>query len=825
MNRRLEDLIDIEQFQMLQDRLSEIYAFPAAIIDNDGRILTATCWQKICTEFHRKNPECEKECIKSDQYILEHLTGANPTVAYRCPHGLVDTATPIIIDGVHMANFFTGQFFLEKPDLEFFRSQARRFEFNEADYIEAVRQVPVWNQAQLDSYLFYIKGLIELISASGLRALREMEATRKMEESENQFKAIFEMASIGIAQADINSGRFLIVNQKMCEITGYTSAELACLQISDITHADDRQRDWVLFQSVVDGETPNYRLEKRYVRKDASVVWVNVNMTVIRDDSGKPLRTIATIEDITDRKRVEGDLRASEERYRTLFDRANDGIFVLSIDGTLVELNETFAQMHGYTAKEMVGMRLEDLDTPETSRLVPERMRRLLAGEALTFDVEHFHKDGHVFPLEVSASLINYNGRQFIQCFHRDISRRKADEAEKERLEAQLRQAMKMEAVGRLAGGVAHDFNNMLSVILGHAELALTSTDPNQPLSADLREIRIAAERSADLTRQLLTFARQQVITPTVLDLNLAIESMLKMLRRLIGENINLEWRPYKKAWPVKMDPTQIDQILANLCVNSRDAITGVGTIRIETENVVLSRSDCVGHADAIPGEFALLKVTDSGRGMDRETLSRLFEPFFTTKEVGKGTGLGLATVYGIITQNHGFINVVSNPNRGTTFKIFLPRFRGDSEAVGTTRQELLQRGDEVILLVEDEPAILHMTATMLERLGYSVMSAAKPREAVHLVAQYQGKIDLLVTDVVMPELNGRDLAETLTDYQPTLKCLFTSGYTADVIAPHGVLGKGVNFLQKPYQLKELAAKVRQALDGTPPIPDLESHS
>ncbi len=383
-----------------------------------------------------------------------------------------------------------------------------------------------------------------------------------------------------------------------------------------------------------------------------------------------------------------------------------------------------------------------------------------------------------------------------------------------ETLERQLLQAQKMESVGRLAGGVAHDYNNMLSVIIGNAELSMFKVGADSPVRADLEEILNAAQRSAQITRQLLAFARKQTIDPKVLDLNVTLEGMLKMLRRLIGEDIDLAWRPEARLWPVKMDPAQLDQILANLCVNARDAIAGVGKVTIETHNQNLDQAYCADHAGFTPGDFVLLAVSDDGCGMEETTLDCIFEPFFTTKNRNEGTGLGLATVYGIVKQNNGFINVYSEPEKGTTFRIYLPRCDRNAEQASTRGlvEIPLSRG-EVVLVVEDEPSILKIGKRILEELGYLVLTAGEPGEAMRLAGQHEGRIDLLITDVVMPTMNGRELADQLLAIHPETRILFMSGYTANVIAHRGVLDEGVNFLQKPFSREELATKVRAALD------------
>jgi PAS domain S-box-containing protein len=391
---------------------------------------------------------------------------------------------------------------------------------------------------------------------------------------------------------------------------------------------------------------------------------------------------------------------------------------------------------------------------------------------------------------------------------------RKQAEEEKEKLHAQLNQAQKLESVGRLAGGVAHDFNNMLGVILGHTELALLQADENHDLYDDLKEIQTAAKRSADITKQLLTFARKDIISPKKIDLNDTVESMLNMLRRLIGEDIDLIWKPSAHLWPVKMDTSQIDQILVNLCVNARDAISGVGKLTIETGIKTFDEAYCNEHPGFIPGDFVLLAVSDDGCGMDKDTLDNLFEPFFTTKEVGKGTGLGLATIYGIIKQNNGFINVYSEQDQGSTFNIYLSRLvAGEDIDKAVPEKKTAAGGSETILLVEDEPTILRMTRMMLERKGYSVLPAATPGEAIGLAKTHADKIHLLMTDVVMPEMNGRDLAGQITVLYPGICLLFMSGYTEDIIAHQGILDDGVTFIQKPFSMADMTEKVRELLD------------
>jgi nitrogen-specific signal transduction histidine kinase/CheY-like chemotaxis protein len=388
-------------------------------------------------------------------------------------------------------------------------------------------------------------------------------------------------------------------------------------------------------------------------------------------------------------------------------------------------------------------------------------------------------------------------------------------------LEEQLLQSQKMESIGRLAGGVAHDFNNMLSVISGYSEMGIselsnTGVVNKESLLNKFQEIKKAADSSANLTRQLLAFSRKQTISPSALNINETISNMLKMLQRLIGEDIFLNWLPSENECTVFMDPSQLDQILVNLCVNARDAINGIGKLTIETAPVFIDEDYCSLHAEASPGQYVLLTVSDNGCGMSKETVSKVFEPFFTTKGIGKGTGLGLPTVYGIVKQNNGFVNIYSELSQGSTFKIYLPYNAGESPDLKQFKADeiVADLGDAgTVLLVEDEPAILQMTVMMLETTGYTVLSASGSEEALAQAEKYDGDINLLITDVIMPDMNGRELAEKLKRMYPEIKILFMSGYTANVIAHHGVLDEGVNFIQKPFTRNELREKMREILN------------
>ncbi len=1013
MTYKLQDLIDIDHFQNLQDRLNKIYSFPSSIIDNDGNILTATAWQEICMQFHRKNRETEKLCIKSDQYIRDHIHEAKPALSYRCPHGLVDNATPIIIDGVHYGNFFTGQFFLEKPDPAFFRSQARKYGFDEDAYLEAVGKVPIWSQEQLDSYLFFIKGLIEVIAESGLKKLREIENRETIEKKEKRNRTILKTAMDGFWVTDTD-GRLMEVNDAYCAMSGYGEDELLTMHISDLEAVETREKVAEHLQKVI--LTGSDRFQSKHRRKDGTLFDVeasvqyrseqdsrficfirditdqkrseserentirmleilnagtdfpdlmnallhfmeeisgceavgirlhkgddfpyyvtsgfsedfvetethlcveDLNGQLKRDDIGNPvlecmcgnvirgrtdpskpfftrfgsfitnsttrllaktseadrqsrtrnrcngegyesvllvpLRTgektfgllqfndrrenrlspqiVAHLEKIAayvslslahreseeSRKSYEKDLQKRNSFIQTILDNLPIGLAVNYIDqGTATYINRKFEEIYGWPKQQLEN--IEDFfhkvypDPEYREKIMNRIMKDIQSGDPdrmIWEGVEITRKDGE--KRYISAKNIALYDQNFMISTVQDITEAKT-------LQAQLSQAQKMESIGRLAGGVAHDFNNMLGVILGYVELAMEQAENNHNLYSDLIEIQKAAQRSADLTHQLLAFARKQAISPLQLDLNQAVESMLKMLRRLIGENIDLVWQPAANLWPVKMDPSQINQILANLCANARDAITGVGRLTIETQNTTFEKPSRTEHEGLIIGDYVLLAVKDTGCGMDKKTLDNLFEPFFTTKDFGKGTGLGLSTVYGIVKQNKGFINVDSEPGRGSSFRIYFPRLAfEDRDAKASPGKKEASGGTETVLLVEDEPAILRMARMMLERKGYTVLSAVNPQQALETAENHSGRIDLLMTDIVMPEMNGRDLSAKIQSLHPDIKLLFMSGYTDDIIAHQGVLPQGIAFIQKPFSMADLTEKLRDVLDADPP--------
>ena len=1063
MKYKLKELLDIPRLRGLLESFDEIHSMPSAIIDIDGNILIANSWQDICTQFHRIHPETERKCIESDTHIQAELDNQAPSVVYRCPMGLVDSATPLLIEGEHLGNVFTGQLFLETPDEKRFVEQARRYGFPEEAYLEAMRKVPYFSEENLHRNLKFIHGLTQMLAEQGLQ-------NKRLQESEARLNQVAEQSRTYIWEVD-RQGLFTYVSDGAEAVIGYRPEELVGrIHFYDLHPESERERFKANAFAVFGRKDPFKNFESNIDTKTGQTLWINTNGIPILDADGNLLGYRGSDYDITERKQSELALRESERRIlealefnSSILRTSSIGILTYRGDGQCIFANQAAALVVGTTVedlleqnfhrieswkecglyelackafrtgkeerietrlrtsfgkeaamsvrfstfpsrmqkcllmfaqditerkaaesaleesearlklaeqaagagcweiniedgaawwsgelfrlfgldpeKQQAGMETwrsvihpEDLPTADVNlqesirekkqhfseyRIVlPDGrirwigsqgstlcdafgMPRKLAGigiditrrkqaeaelrEALAFNqniidsaqegifvydrelryqLMNRYMEKHtgmsfsevkgktpeeVFPFMAESGAIDdlrrilegeeFNTREFQDRIPRagrhgwvvqsntplknaggdviGVVGMVRDITEQKKTLDQLTQAQKMESVGRLAGGVAHDFNNMLGVILGHTEMALMNMEETNPLHSGLVEVREAAQRSSDLTRQLLAFARKQAISPQPLNLNDKISSLLKMLQRLIGEDIRLNWQAEANLWQIRMDPSQIDQVLANLCVNSRDAIDNTGFITIETSNCTIDSSYCREHLDALPGDYVRMVVSDNGRGMDHETQAHIFEPFFTTKPAGDGTGLGLATVFGIVKQNEGFLQVYSEPGRGTSFSIYLPRFETEEPSAPAPApvETTISRGNETILLVEDEHSVLKVATLFLGRQGYNVLPAPSPQEAIRISGDFAGRIDLLISDVIMPDMSGRELADLLLAARPEMKHLFMSGYTANVISRHGVLNQGVNFIEKPFSLPNLINKVREVLD------------
>lgn len=625
--------------------------------------------------------------------------------------------------------------------------------------------------------------------------------------SEERFRTLIEKAPIAIGL-----GRHAVTiyaNPKYLEMYGFESVdEVRGRSIGEQFAPSCRAEIEERARRRADGLSAPSEYEAIGLRKDGSLFPVHVAATIVQLPDGPC--TAGFLTDITQRKRIEEELANSELYYRSLIENAADITAVLAPEGHLRYISPSVERVLGYEAGEVSGRNVLDFIHPEDLDLVAGRLQRSLeTGTKFEhFEFRILHQDGSWRTLSVIGKpLPPKTGLRGVIINARDLT-------ERQQLEAQYRQAQKMEAIGRLAGGVAHDFNNLLTVIQGYGELLRSSMPKDDPNEAGIEEILKASERATALTRQLLAFSRRQVLEPAVIRLDVVVASMENMLRRLIGEDVKLVVTAHAGLGKVRADPGQIEQVLMNLAVNARDAMPDGGWLRIEVAGADLDEASSKEPGHPEPGPYVMLAVTDTGVGMNAETLSHLFEPFFTTKGPGKGTGLGLATVYGIVKQSGGTIWASSAPGAGTTFRIYLPRVEDDAAEAEPARVTDAPGGDETILVVEDEAAVRKLAVSVLASRGYTILEAGSPADGLELAARHPGRIDLLLTDVIMPGMSGREIAERLVTRLPRLKVLFMSGYVDDAIASHGVLKPGVHLLRKPFTPNALVRDVRKVLDG-----------
>jgi PAS domain S-box-containing protein len=604
-------------------------------------------------------------------------------------------------------------------------------------------------------------------------------ARRALQESEGRFRSAFHAASVGMALTTLE-GDYVQVNDRLAQMLGYEPVELSTLNARDVTHTDDIAIDLQSIEELRAGERDSYQRQKRYVRKDGTVLWADLTVSLVRGYDGSPTHVVSHVQDITAQ-------REANLLFAATFEHSVVPMLVADDERRVVDLNEAAAELLGVSHEEATKLRVDDLLGEEG---VPDLWRGFLRDGTWEAKVSLRRPDGGARQIEFVATADVRPGRHIAVV--RDLTRTTE-------LETQLRQAQKMEAVGRLAGGIAHDFNNLLTAISGYSEFLIEGlVDERMRRHAD--EIRKAAARAASLTGQLLAFSRRQVLQPRALDLNAVVSDMDMMLRRLIGEDVELVTLLDPTVGPVQADPTQIEQVIVNLAVNARDAMPNGGSVTIETSEAFTD-----------DGDFIELRMTDTGVGMTDVERQQLFDPFFTTKE--GGTGLGLATVYGIVDQSGGTIEVDSAPGMGSSFRIFLPRADEPAEIAAVIPAAAPRVGDETILLVEDETVVRQLVAEILESSGYTVMQAGDGPSALELLRRHSGTLDLLLTDVVMPGMSGPEVAQAVTSMRPGTQVLYTSGYTDSAIGHHGVLEPGIAFLQKPFSANDLTRKVRVLLD------------
>ena len=1063
MKYTFKELIDVPKLQELTDELYTATSIPSAIVAMDGEIITGSGWQKICTDFHRKHPQIEKECIESDTIIRKKLDDSEPFVIYKCPRGMVDASSPIIIAGEHVANVFSGQVFLESCDEtteRFFREQARKFGFDEAEYIKAFKKVPIFEEEKFRAGISFLAKLAQSITDNGLTRLREleaMEALRESEElhkeaqrvahighwelypeigtpvwsdeifrifglnpqekgpsftdlethlhpddwpllnkaatltsadgaplditfrivrpdgeirwmhaiwtttkdekgkvtklfgtaqditdlkqseaalkkSEEKFRTFTEMAPVGVFVTDAD-GLTTYWNKRLCEITGMQVVEGLGTGWADGVHPDDRERvfkEWyesaekrssfsceyrfvdrdgavthtigqaspltdaskqvtgyvgtitdvtdlkqaeealreseekykalfsnaqvALFRTrISDGKlvqinekyakmagystvedcmaefnaadawaNPNARnellrilkengsvndFETEIIRRDGSPIWILFSATIFPEQGFLEGSTV----DINERKQAEDALRESEEKYRRIFENIQDVYYDASLDGTILEISPSIENVSQYKRKELIGKSLYGIYTDPKER--DEFLKLILdKGKVSDFEISLTDKDGSKHPCSITTLLVKDEKGNPIKLVGsmRDISERKQIEDERKKFEGELQQAQKMESIGTLAGGIAHDFNNLLMAIQGRTSIMLTKKESSHPDIRHLKGIEDNVESAADLTRQLLGFARggKYVVKPTNLN------ELVKKENRMFGrtkKQISIRGKYEKDLWSVEVDRGQIEQVLLNLYVNAWQSMPAGGDLYLETENVTLDEN-YVKPFSIEPGKYVKISVTDTGTGMDKATQEKIFEPFFTTKEMGRGTGLGLASAYGIIKNHHGFINVYSEKGHGTTFNIYLPASEKEIIEEKKPAGDTL-RGFETILFVDDEDMIIEVAEEMFEQLGYKLLIARSGKEAIETYEKNKELIDIVLLDMIMPDMSGSDTYDRMKELDPDIKVLLASGYSINGTATE-ILDRGCSgFIQKPFKMQELSQKLREILD------------
>jgi two-component system, cell cycle sensor histidine kinase and response regulator CckA len=662
------------------------------------------------------------------------------------------------------------------------------------------------------AYRFIQHGkLVSLILVNDITERRRVEeAVRR---SEAELRSFVENNPFGIFRSSIVEDRLLSVNPALVKMLGYASAEELLSRRLTTNIIDPQEHEAILALLTRDGGEGSFSgIDAQYRSKDGRIGTARFSGRLVRGSAAGSLVFEAIVEDITDRKQAEQALRDSEERFRQSVEGAPVGMYIQS-DGILRYFNPAAVAMFGAeTANQIIGRGYLEIIHPDSRPAVIERARRVLEErQAAPFLEERLLRlDGTSFDAEVTAVPFIFEGRSGALVFVRDITRRKREEERRRELEQQLRQAQKMEAVGRLAGGIAHDFNNILMVIQSYTEMLQDSLPDHDGLRKNTEQVMKAADRAASLTGQMLAFSRKQITSPVVLDLNAVIIEIAKMLKRLIGEDIEFRVDSANSLWTVLADSDQIAQVLMNLCVNSRDAMPQGGILTIATDNITVKNG--LGHPYVSAGEYVKLSVTDTGTGICKEEQERIFEPFFTTKELGKGTGLGLAMVYGIVKQSGGYVWVDSELGRGACFTIFLPKATGVIASNTLAKSDAQPLGTETLLVAEDEEALREAICGYLSSLGYRVLAASSGEQALSIASTHDEHIDLLISDVVMPKMSGRELAQILGSIHPDLKTIYMSGYTDDAVLRHGVQDMDTTFLQKPFSLSTLALKVHDTL-------------
>jgi PAS domain S-box-containing protein len=821
----LMDIIDVKAIQSMMDDFYYLTKIGVAILDLKGNVLVATGWQDICTQFHRQHPDTLKNCIESDLNLSAGIAPGS-FKAYRCKNNMWDIATPIVVGGKHMGNLYLGQFFYEDetPDGEWFRSHANRHGFDETAYLAALDRVPRWRRETVQTVMRFYTRFTELMSElsySNLKLTYELEAHKstiaslKMsearfaealawsQESEEKYRILFEQTSDALFVAQ--DGRIVFQNPRTFEVTGYSLEEFQSRPFASFIHEDDREMVVERHFQRLNGEKPPERYGFRIFHKNGHILWTELKAVLIQWDQ-KPA-ALCFMTDVTERKQAEDDLRMAHEKMLTILD---------SIDSTV------------YVA---------DLDTYEILFMNKKMITDFGGDKTGGSCFKEFRNNTEICHVCTNKQLIDENGRPAGVCTWHDrnpvtgrcyINYDRAiewidgrvvrlqiatDITDLKTMEARLMQSQKLEAIGTLAGGIAHDFNNILFSIIGNADMLLDDFPEDSPARRKLTQIHAGGLRASALVQQILAFARQEETRPAMMKIQPIIKEALNLLRSTIPTTIAITRDIQPDCGPVKADPNQIHQILMNLATNAYHAMEeNGGELKVTLKEMELNQDDLI-NPDMDPGLYVCLTVSDTGTGMDKDVMNKIFDPFFTTKAKGKGTGMGLSVVHGIVKRINGAILVNSEPGHGTAFHVYLPIVQNIFEPQPVNLKSPVVGGKEKILLVDDEEAIIRMEKQALTRLGYDVSSRVSSIEALEAFKANPEKFDLVITDMAMPKMTGDKLADEMINIRPDIPILLCTGFS-HTLTDRKIKSLGIKCLMmKPVMIKDLALKIREVLD------------
>ncbi|HOW55443.1 MAG TPA: PocR ligand-binding domain-containing protein [Syntrophorhabdaceae bacterium] len=817
---RLSELLDLTIVQKMADAHYRAAGMPTGIIDAiDGSILVGSGWQDICVKFHRANPVSLKRCQESDSYIKDRLVEGE-ACRYKCQNGLWDIGMPIVVAGYHLATMFLGQFFYEGevPDREFFIRQAHELGFDIDEYLAALDRVPVFSHEKVHFILEYDKALVSFIADLAKYSLLKITADERTRENERKFHAIFDQSFQFLWLLSTN-GKLLGANRTALKFCGVEEAHVigrSFWETSWWVHSPAAQEKVRLaVQKAAKGEL--VRFEATLRTADDSLRHVDFSLKPVTDETGEVVLLMPEGRDITERKHAEEELRRTNRFLDSIVENIPNMIFLKDArEFRFVRFNRAGEDLLGNSRDDLIGKNDHDFFPKQQADFFTQKDREVLRGKEIVDipeePIQTRYKGERILHTK-KVPILDANGEpEYLLGISEDITDLKHAETEKEKLRSQLLQSQKMEAIGTLAGGIAHDFNNILTTIIGYSSLLQMDMDEDDKGRLYADQILASSQKAANLTQGLLAFSRKQAIELKPHDVNSIINGVTKLLKRLLTEDIDFKVTLADQQIVILCDVSRFDQVLINLAANARDAMPGGGRLGITAKEVLLDDNFIRAHGFGTPGSYALISVTDTGCGMDERTREKIFEPFFTTKEVGKGTGLGLSIVYGIVKQHNGYVNVYSEPQKGTTFNIYIPTTR-EAALEATKAAVEVKGGTETILVAEDNYGLRKLMEEVLTRKGYTVVEAKDGEDALWRFMENQDKIDLLILDVVMPRKNGKEVYEEIRKVKPGVKVLFTSGYTGDILFDKGVKDELYDFIPKPILPNELLIKIRDLID------------